>query len=313
MPMLALHPSHSALRAGLATAMSALEEALDELAAAVREDAGLGLPLWCWRATVPCEALDRVVQAILALDYREGQSGVDTLLCPAVMGATADTLHRVAAVNAAKDQLKVAMAAMRGIEVTASDPDAGQDGSRPLLRVALAGVGHAALNHRQAVRHFLALDEAPESVSFTWGRLRNIARISVQEVAGQLEEQLARTDNPRRQAVLTAELGALAGIRDDEPLALVKRQPPQVKVNIAFTRPDGGVRRHLRHGATPIFYPACPGATLPRLRPLPEAPSPEGHRLRRRDQRWADAPFLKTVPIHRQIGAAGRRRARTSG
>jgi hypothetical protein len=285
----------STLRAALATAIQRLESHLETLNQILREEEGY--PLWVWHEKDQSTARLQVRRIITAIDYQDGQDPTSTRICPALVGGSATALAQIHQVNAAKVDLQQVLKSMDGLKVESWDSETETTIMRPLVKVALAALGHARLHRRQATRKLVILDHPPESVSFIWSRLPKIENISVEEARHRLETRLEKTH--ANTPFVEEDLRRLQQLDPHERLAIVN--PPHIhpRANIAWLSEEGRTQRAQKRAVLPLFYLATRYSRLPRLRPLPEAPPPPGGRLRRSDATVETSPFLVTIRAHR--------------
>ncbi|ADJ28358.1 DNA replication terminus site-binding protein [Nitrosococcus watsonii] len=292
---------NSQLRATLATAMHHLEIQLRILDRLLREEESY--PLWVWHEKDPFKARVQVRQIVTAIDYRDGQDPISTCICPALVGVSYTTLETIHHVNQAKADLQEALKSIDGIKIEEQNQEMGTSLLRPLIKIALASLGHARLHRRQATRKFVILEQVPESVSFIWSRLPKIESIDIEEARRRLEVRLEKAQsNP---LLIKADLSRLDRLAFNERLAIVN--PPHIhpRANIAWRIiEEKRTRRAQKRAVLPIFYPATRYDRLPRLRPLPEEPPLPGLRLRRNDATIETTPFLLTIRAHRYMSFA---------
>lgn len=286
---------YSQLRATLTSALHRLKAQLGELDRALKEEEGY--PVWVWHEKDSTKARIQIRQIVTAIGYRDNQDPTATLICPALVGVSVTTLDFINQVNEAKINLQQALKAMDGIKIEDRDRNTGVSILRPLIKIALASLGHARLHRRQATRKLVNLEEMPESVSFIWSRLPKIESIDVKEAQYRLEARLEKT--PHNSLLVEEDLRHLKQLAPNERLAIVA--PPHIhpRANIAWSTEEGTTRRAQKRAVLPIFYPATRYDYLPRLRPLPEEPPPPGLRLRRNDATIETTPFLLTIRAHR--------------
>ncbi|ABA58127.1 hypothetical protein [Nitrosococcus oceani] len=291
---------NSQLRATLATAMHHLEAQLGVLDRLLKEEESY--PLWVWHEKDPSKARLQVRQIVTAIDYRDGQDPVSTRICPALVGVSCATLEAIRHANQAKADLQKALKSIDGIKIEEQNQETGTFLLRPLIKIALASLGHARLHRRQATRKFVILEQTPESVSFIWSRLPKIESIDIEEARRRLEARLEKVQgNP---VLIKADLSRLDRLVSNERLAIVN--PPHIhpRANIAWTIEKKTTRRGQKRAVLPIFYPSTRYDRLPRLRPLPEEPPLPGSRLRRNDATIETTPFLLTIRAHRYMSFA---------
>ncbi|MGR6035255.1 MAG: DNA replication terminus site-binding protein [Candidatus Nitrosoglobus sp.] len=287
----------SKLRAALAKAIHLLENQLSILDKSLKEEDYY--PLWVWHEKDSNKARIQIRQIVTAIGYRDGQDPTSTRICPALVGVSAATLESIWQVNEAKVALHQALKNMDGIKIEEQDQDTGTPTLRPLIKIALASLGHARLHRRQATRKLVSLEEMPESVSFIWSRLPKIESIDIKEAQHRLEIRLEKALG--NTLLIEEDLRRLGQLAPNERLAIVT--PPHIhpRANIAWSTEEGKTRRAQKRAVLPIFYPATRYDSLPRLRPLPEEPPLPGLRLRRNDATIETVPFLLTIRAHRYL------------
>ncbi len=289
-------PSSAALRVVLLESFEAFLTHLDQFCTAVRHDA-----IWpVWVSRTDAEVLDRLdmrlkaIQLYRALWYEDGQDGRETLTCPGLVGASPETMAEAHACNAAKDDFKAAVLALKFLaraEATAAMADLHR--RQEVVAAAMRRMGAARLNLKQAYRHLPLLDRRPLKVGFTWSKQgRVIQRTSVADARRLLEQ---RIETPE----IDQELQRLVKIPEDEMLARVRSVCPHLRANVVFAALGGsGVERRLMQTPLPILIPLQPGESLPDF--VPTAPDLlRNPRLRRADVRIEDEPFLPAVRVHR--------------
>lgn len=290
------------LRAILTTTIHQLESLLANLDLALRDEEGY--PLWVWHENDRHNARLQVRRIITAIDYGDGQDSASTRICPALIGVSAATLEIARKVNEAKASLHQALKNMDGLKIEEQDRKTGDCILRPLIKIALASLGHARLHRRQATRKLVILEHAPESVSFIWSRLPKIESISIEEAQHRLE---ARLEKVRGNSLsIEEDLRRLNQIDSAERLAIVNPPHLHPRANIAWVMEEGTTQRGQKRAVLPIFYPATRYERLPRLRPLPEDPPSPGSRLRRNDATVETTPFLLSIRAHRYTLSGGK-------
>ncbi len=268
---------------------------LDAFCVMVRQDSML--PAWVSRTEVElAENLDmrlKAIQLYRALWYEDSQDGRETLTCPGIVGASLDTLATAQACNAAKDEFKVAVLALKALgrlETNGAMADLHQRWET--VAVAMRRMGAARLNLKQAYRHIPLLERRPLKIGFTWSKQgRVIQRTSVAEARRLLEQ---RVETPQVQL----ELQRLVELGGDEPLARVRGVCPHLRANIVFAGLEREVSRRLMQTPLPILVPLRRGERLPEFVAVTPDP-PVSPRLRRADVRIEDEPFLPSVRVHR--------------
>jgi len=258
-------------------------------------------PLSAWVSRTDAEiganvnVRDKAAQLYQALWYEDGQDGRETLTCPGIIGASPDTLAAADECNQAKDAFKAAVLALK--DLRKADANALlEDLQRrdETVASAMARMGAARLNLKQAYRRIPRLDRKPLKIGFTWSKQgRAIERTSVAEARRLLER---RTETPQ----IRLELQRLASIPETEVLARIRSIRPHLRANLVFpaTDSEGNETRRLMQAPLPILIPLQPGERLPEFVPI--SPEPSGQaRLQRSDVRIEEDPFLPSIRVHR--------------
>lgn len=291
-----MQASPATARITLLASFEAMLARLDAFCAAVRQD--MTLPVWVSRTEAElAENLDmrlKAIQLYRALWYEASEDGRETLTCPGVVGASLDTLDAARACNAAKNEFKAAVLALKTLDrVETRGALADLHRRWETVAVAMRRMGAARLNLKQAYRHVPLLERRPLKVGFTWSKQGRVIQRTSVATARRLLEQ--RVETPQ----IRLELRRLTEIRSDETLARVRRVCPHLRANIVFPKPGHtGVSRRLMQTPLPILVPLRPGEQLPEFVAVAPDP-PESPRLRRADVRIEDEPFLPSVRIHR--------------
>ena len=281
-------------RSKLNQAIYLLEQAHTDLIQAIHNDQGM--PLWTWTFKEAEEARQAVCIALQSFAYQDDQSPHDSLLCPALLGASKTTLTIVQQANIARERLKAALQEAGSIQVRIQDPSSGETLVRSLARVVLGMLGHARLNQRQATRQLISLPHPPIRVAYSWANIQRVGRTTATEVIRQLTARSASAPEPLVH-VLEDEIKRLAHLAPDTPLAIKKSQPKQPRVNITWHDAQGQINRKQYYAPAPLFYPSRVGAPLPSLRPLPEHRTAAQHRGRS-DIRLEPEPLLPRLGLY---------------
>ncbi len=289
-------PSTTILRLILLERFQALLGCLDAFCTAVRRD--VALPSW-----VSCTDLElaanldmrlKAIQLYRALWYENCQDGRETLTCPGIVGASPETLIAAHACNAAKDDFKQAVLALKALgRVEANAVMADLHHRQEPVAAAMRRMGAARLNLKQAYRHLPLLEQWPLKIGFTWSKQGRVIQRTSVAAARRLLEQ--RVETPQ----IRLELQRLTEVPADEMLARVRGVCPHLRANIVFADPQGaGVRRRLMQVPLPVLIPLRHDQRLPEF--VPVAPKPiASPRLRRADVRIEDEPFLPSIRVHR--------------
>ena len=237
--------NESELQADLADAVNTLDKALAVLDARLRAESGYAQ--WVWgqeqqyqdKKRTPQQrynnARDKARAVIRTIDYVDGQTKRETRICPALLGASKNTLAAARSVNQAKAEVEAALAPMRDVMVLDKNMETGNLVKVSLQKVALRMLKHPRFHFQQATRQLVVLDLAPESATFVWTVCPRISSITKEQVVKRIESKLRHDiQNP----ALLADLKKAKQLKDDERLAVVR--PPHIhpRVNLVFK--DGG-------------------------------------------------------------------------
>jgi hypothetical protein len=141
-------------------------------------------------------------------------------------------------------------------------------------------------------------EAAVARVRYAWySSGRSIQRVSVADCEALLMKLDTEADHVRLQLKL------LAGLPSDEILARIQPQAPLMRANLFYREPvmreDGELRtRRALNVSLPLFLPHD-DLRLPALNQPAPTPPTERTRARRGDVRIEDAPFLKSLRVHR--------------
>ena len=308
-------PSPTELRIELGNGLKGLNTSLEEFAQHVRHAA---CAVWMWtpgsdatleRVALPAleraEALEAAARALLTIKYEDDQDAHESRIAPGLLVLSAEGIALANDVNYWKDRLAQALKAMNGIEVDAViNEETGERGPRPLREVALEGLYFRRLHYRQAIRRLTVLRESaehigtPDYVSFSWSRCRTVRRSSREAL---IEDFTARLANePRRTQLLQRDLTVLRALPAREPLAIVRKAPATVRVNVRWPPRDGG--RPVRATFSAVAPVVMLGERLPeKFRPLPAEAASSAERPVRADAELEDTQLLATVPAFRYL------------
>ena len=308
-------PSHTELRLELGNGLKGLNAALEEFAEHLRRQARA---VWMWspasnaageRVALPAlkraEAIEAAARALLTIKYENDQAAHESRIAPGLLVLSADGIALADTVNYWKDRLAQALKAMNGIEVEAViNEETGERGPRPLREVALEGLYFRRLHYRQAVRHLTVLRESaehigtPDYVSFSWSRCRTVRRSSREALIAELTARLA--DAPRASYLLKRDLALLEQLPAHEPLAIARKAPATVRVNVRWPAREGQAAARASFSAVaPIVML---GERLPeKFRPLPAEVASSTERTVRADAELEDTQLLVTVPAFRYL------------
>lgn len=282
------------LMARIEAAFDTQISAADQVITAVREE---NSPLW--RLDGVSADSEWLSQALQDVWYQDGQDGRVTRPYLGVVAAGPTVIERVAALNAAKEQLAELFAELREkypdqlAELKAILPF-----RHPGLNQHLRGDGLARLHLKQCWRRVPVAEAPVARVRFAWySSGRSIQRVSVAECEALLMKLDTEAEHVRLQLKL------LAGLPSDEILARIQPQAPLMRANLFYREPvmreDGELRtRRALNVSLPLFLPHD-DLHLPALNQPSPTPPTERTRARRGDVRIEDTPFLKSLRVHR--------------
>ena len=312
--MMSLELSNSALRAELGSVLKELQATLGRLAGALPFETR---DAWIWQRgdadanalTAPPPELSReqtleaAGDAIRTIKYEEGQDPHESRIAPGVLVLSAEGIGLADEVNRLKRTLADVLRKMQGRTEMDTDPATEERKERPLREVALEAFFFRRLHHWQATRELVVLRTrggvlpAPEYIGFSWRTLRDVRRVTREELIEQLETRRLQADDP---AAAVRDLGVVTSLPPKEPLALVKPGHTTPRANIAWPSIRG--REPERQSKLAVLPLIVAGEALPpRLRKLPQAPTPRHYRLARNDTEIEPTPFLQTVAVHRYL------------
>lgn len=303
------------LRIELGNGLKGLSAALEEFARHVRREARA---VWMWtprsdgpleRVALPAleraEALEAAARALLTIKYENDQDAHESRIAPGLLLLSAEGIALADDVNYWKDRLAQALKAMNGVEVEAViNEETGERGPRPLREVALEGLHFRRLHYRQAVRQLTVLRESaehigtPDYVSFSWSICKTVRRSSREALIEDLSARLtAGNGSPR---LLERDLALLRQLPEREPIAIARKAPPTVRVNVRWRAREGS--RPVRATFSAVAPVVMLGERLPeKFHPLPSEPEPPGTRQARADTQLEDTQLLATVPAFRYL------------
>lgn len=220
------------------------------------------------------KSLETLAGHCVAITYGETEL---THTEPGLIGVRPPTLALAETVNTLKTRLTHQVLALR----TAY----GAGGARTRALALLRAEGAPRVSLRQAYRHLLVLDAAPERIGFSYARAHRSIRTLTFDAASTLIENIFDDEQDRAQA-----LERLHAHRH-RPLYQVYPASAHLRANLVW--PDGRRQARLAHSA--LLYPAAAGDPIPAYRtPNDRA----GARAARSDLRIAREPLIAHTPIH---------------
>ncbi|MES2212403.1 MAG: DNA replication terminus site-binding family protein [Pseudomonadota bacterium] len=296
--------------------LSSLYEAFDALLDGVvwaqnHVLADQGLPAWV-DGLEPSSALSddagarhKTADMLAALEYHNDQAPKEAIICPGFVGASEETLARIATLNDAKLAFKAIMVALRDEQVV--NPQQSQYIHQKILESlrerpkgltkTLKHLGLGRLNLKQCYRLVTILPYPLLKIRWTWANTRAITRITVEEAGHRL---MRRGEDPG----IVYQRARLSALSPNEPLAIVQELAPHLRANIHMRLPDGSVERRMIKCHLPVFYPCAHGSLPPDFQPVKEKQGRDVKRIIRADTRLAPEPFLPAIRAHRYLDPA---------
>ncbi|TJY57351.1 hypothetical protein E4T66_18265 [Sinimarinibacterium sp. CAU 1509] len=245
-------------------------------------------------------AREVIAQGVARLTYLEEQHPKAVERLPGVLACSASTLDTLTALNAAK-----AVFERRASALTQKQWKA--------LRIR---TDYARVNLLYAYRRVPVLASAPEKVSFSWlSQNVSIQRLSVRRARELVLTSLGRAfelSARQRQEMQTEDMAALAGLQDDEVLAVRRALQPVPEVNWWLDQtPEKPIKAVL-----PLAFPAGAAGVWPAIRELGDLVVQRNKAPSRSDARCESDPLIPRLDLYRyreqyreceadQAGAAG--------
>ena len=291
--MLAGNSNFETRREQVASALSALESAIERLVAALAHER-----IWAEidGATQEAAGIRNACEAYAAINYGMEDEVGSSVVCLGVIGASTDILKQAKAVNRAKDALKKICAPLQRIRVRIPvKGDSESTKAIPLIRVILRSIQRSDLNLLAAYRKIPILDAPPASVTYTRANTRSVYRKSVYEV----DQLLANIEGPAASAD-RARLMALD--RRIRHLALVRPRYQNIRANVLYARLDPRGRGRIQIAAElPLIYASGRSQEPPMVKfPHAGGADPAAPQRKRRSA-IEDHPFLEALPVYRYL------------
>lgn len=142
-----------------------------------------------------------------------------------LIGASPDTIVKAEKYNTAKRNFDTILNPMRGVytEVGVEGKEDKPNVQMFLDRAALKSCGLSVLSERQACRQIKILESMPATVKFMWVSGNSSSKMTIAEVRSRLRDMSVTPD-------VAADLRSLDRLDQDEPLAIVKKLNPHLRV-----------------------------------------------------------------------------------
>lgn len=252
------------------------------------------LPCWGWRAETFSQARAEASDILTRFVYTDDQPSRESVIYPAVLGASEKTLRLAAQLNVHKDRVRNLLKAMDDRLVT---ENIARGKTRTLTAQVLAHEGLMRLHRMQVYRHVRLIHQRPDRIALGWARTRRVKRCRATDIQTMLKGRLRRAAYP---GLILADMERLTYLGSGESLALVDQEPVHVRANLAWLKKDapGWLRRQVTL-ALPMLFTSRPGQMMPALKPLPNDADTGGSRVRRGGRVLEPEPFLRTLPVYR--------------
>lgn len=246
-----------------------------------------------WALHHPRPDADWLENALLDFWYENGQDGRATRPYVGLIAATPRLMAAIDAVNEAKLSFQERLREIKELDDKIYAPMKGALLHRhPHVKRNIEGAGLARLNLKQAWRHIPTVNQPVSRVHFSWYQGgRSIKRMTVADA----EKQLIALGSEKPHIKIQLQL--LAGLPSSEPLAQIQPQAPLVRANVFFDN-DAAQERAAMNVALPLFVLSDDGVLPFHNEPAPFPPT-ERTRSPRRDRKIEDAPFLRSIRVHR--------------
>jgi len=283
---------HSILQADLREALNHLIAVQAEVSGWLAEQRNFPISLQTVEAGKdPRQAIaDFISLVVYANDEMEAG---DTINCIGLCGTNLETLQGLERITLARKAVQKILMAMDKHRMTENKEVI------TLSKKALAKLGYARFNRRQAKRAFFYFDHRLDSVSFTWARSRQVVAISVVHAKTILDKRFQDANDLIAQESWHAQRLLLDSLSSDEPLVQVAPPAVHPRANITWYDEKGDFKRQVKVAVSPIFYLASENASLPRIRPLVGDKDEPALRLRRNDVQIEDDPYIPSIRVHR--------------
>ena len=240
-------------------------------------------------------AIEQACEAYAAIDYQMEDEVGTSVVCLGVMGVSADTLKRAAAVNALKAEFKAICTPLHGIQIRI--PVKGETSptrKTSAMRVILRNIQRSDLNLLAAYRKIPLLQAPPAKITYTRANTRSVYRKSIDELYALLNALEGPTASQDR-----ARLAALD--QRETHLALVKEHYQNVRANVLYARLDPRGRGRIQISAElPLMYAKARHLAPPQVQfPPPADLANEVPRVRK--SKIDTARFLQSLPVYRYV------------
>ncbi len=240
-----------------------------------------------------------IVQFLKQLEYFDEQEPREIIVCPGFFAASAKTIQLIHELNAAKDDFKASMIALKGQRIDFKKANfeaehAALVRKRPQSTAyPLTKMGLARLHLKQCYRKIPVLPYVPKKISWTWANTRSIKRISALDARHMLERK-------KQDQGILAQLNALSHLSPSEPLAIVQELAPHLRANLLFND-KAPIQRMMVKGPVPLVYEADASVPPPHIVPIKPKQGKNAQRIVRKDAQIDPNVFLPAIRAHRYL------------
>lgn len=274
----------------------ALSQALATLCEAVETEA-----LLAWTQSPdpnPNQHRQRACAILKQLEYTNTQAPRETILCAGFIGASENTLKLAQWVNQCKDRFKKSILALKGANISKTDPYLTEKFNTVLDRATptsytLQKLGLARLHLKQCYRKIPILEKAPTKISWTWAHTRAIKKITVAKAQ---EILLKKTKMPS----IEMQLQKLQTLSLKESLAIVQDLAPHLRANLVFKEGDS-LQRQMIKAPIPLFFPCDSLTPRPTFTPPLPKQDKDNTRGKRSDVKIDPVVFIPAIRAHRYL------------
>lgn len=251
-------------------ALRSLEELLEDVHAAVLADSSLAAYVRGFEDTRSQRARGVAAGVIANIEYDDEMDSNEVVVCPGVIGASAETFDLICRVNDQKDLVRRAIADLAALDDTNVASTSRQ--RENAYKIAKDRLKRTRLNYHMATRHIVTLAPTPYRIGLTESRIKNIWRRSVADWLTDLQESGVGEGDP-----LVVSLRSLPA---NEPIAQVTYRDSEIRMNVCWKRDDAletlsdgdnlvKPRKDYvwkqKKSLIPVFIPLSPGQDLPKI------------------------------------------------
>lgn len=250
----------------------------EQVAQAIEAD--VEYPLWSFSG-----GREKVANFVVSLDYEDDDNANSTKTLPALVALPAEYCRLIHLINEKRTALATLLKEM--------DKESTFEGVKR-SKYLLAKLQLRRLNRRALLRHYVELNDAPDSVRYMWAQTRSVRKMTAEKAVKSVAALIMDVSTTEMKQALLAEHSKLSGLNPGEIVARVNVNAPQPRANMVIN----GKRVLGKTAMMPIFYPWKKGDPIPKLIPLTES-KPDSERLKRSDEIIEEVAFTPISKFHR--------------